>query len=63
VPFTEERFTDEEHTTYYGRALAVVTTGLQPGTGTGTVFAQGCETKLLNIPIEEAIETQVETQM
>jgi beta-galactosidase len=55
-PFTEESFTDAEHTTYNGRALAVVRASLKAGTVKMTVTAEDCETKVLTIPVEEPIE-------
>jgi len=51
-PLTEEIFTDNEHTTYLGRALAVVRAGLKPGTVKVTVSAQGLQTRVLTIPVE-----------
>jgi beta-galactosidase len=56
APFTEERFTDEEHTTYYGRALAIVRAGLKAGTVQVTVSAEGCETQTLTIPVGKSVE-------
>ena len=55
-PFTEESFTDNEHTTYQGRALAVVRAGLETGTVKMTVSTEGCETKVLTIPVDEKVE-------
>jgi beta-galactosidase len=55
-PLTEESFMDAEHTTYRGRALAVVRAGLKAGIVKMTVSAGDCETKVLTIPVEELIE-------
>jgi beta-galactosidase len=52
-PLTEESFTDEVHTTYQGRALAVVRAGLAAGTVIVTVSTEGCKTIVLTIPVEE----------
>jgi beta-galactosidase len=52
-PFTEESFSDETHTTYLGRALAVVRAGLMTGSVKVTVSALGCEPVVLIIPVEE----------
>jgi len=54
-PFTEESFTDNEYTTYQGRALAVVRAGLKAGATQVTISAEGCETKMLTIPVEEPL--------
>ncbi|HEX9090459.1 MAG TPA: hypothetical protein VF831_03170, partial [Anaerolineales bacterium] len=54
-PFTEERYTDEVHTTFQGRALAVVRAGHQPGMVRLTVSGEGCEPKSLIIPVEEPV--------
>jgi beta-galactosidase len=51
-PLTEEIFADDEHTTYLGRALAVVRAGMKPGTVKVTVSAQGLQTQVLTIPVE-----------
>jgi beta-galactosidase len=51
-PFTEESFTDDVHTTFQGRALAVVRAGHQPGIVRLTVSAEGCEPIMLTIPVE-----------
>jgi beta-galactosidase len=52
-PLTEERFTDYEHTTYFGRLLAVVRAGLNAGVVKITVSTHGCEPKVLTIPVDE----------
>jgi beta-galactosidase len=52
-PFTEENFTDSEHFTYYGRALAVVRAGQHTGTIKVSISAGNCETIILSIPVEE----------
>ncbi len=48
-PFSEERFVDQVHTTYQGRALAVVRAGWEAGMVKVTISAEGCETKVLEI--------------
>jgi beta-galactosidase len=53
-PLTEERFTDEVHTTYQGRALAVVRAGAEPGTVRVTVSAEVCEEQVVEIRVERA---------
>lgn len=52
-PFTEESYTDSEHTTYYGQALAVIRAGLGAGTVQVNVSARGCQTQVLTIQVEE----------
>ena len=50
-PFSVENFTDQAHTTYLGRALAVARAGLEAGMVKVTVSAEGCETKAISIPV------------
>ena len=54
-PFTQESFTDGEHFTYYGRAFAVVRTGLEVGVVKVTIAADGCETQTLFLEIKDKI--------
>ena len=56
-PFTEESFTDQMHTTYQGRALAVVRAGLDPGAVQVTVSTDACEAQVLHIPVVKDGET------
>ncbi|CAO5255560.1 glycoside hydrolase family 2 TIM barrel-domain containing protein [Frankia sp. AgKG'84/4] len=49
-PVTEEGFSDRRHSTYWGRALAVVRAGLEPGDVTVTVTADGCEPESVVLP-------------
>jgi beta-galactosidase len=42
-PITTEAFSGDTHTTFYGRALAVIRAGHESGDVTLTVTAQGCE--------------------
>jgi len=58
-PFTEESFTDGEHTTYYGHALAVIRAGVQAGTVQVIVSAESCETQVLTIRVEEPVVMKV----
>lgn len=51
-PFTEESFTDNVHTTYQGRALAVVRAGHQAGKVKVTISAEGCEPRELYLQVE-----------
>jgi beta-galactosidase len=53
-PITEEGFSSERHSTYYGRALAVVRSGHQAGDVTVTVSAQDCLPSTLVIPVRPA---------
>ncbi|MHB1317318.1 MAG: DUF4982 domain-containing protein, partial [Anaerolineae bacterium] len=50
-PLSEEQFSATECTTYDGRALAVVRAGLQPGTITVRVTAEGCEEAVVSIRV------------
>jgi len=50
-PFTEESFTDNEHITYYGRALAVIRAGQESGIVKVTVTADGCEAHTLFLEV------------
>jgi beta-galactosidase len=43
-PFTQESFIDHTHTSFQGRALAIVCTGLEEGNIHVAVSAEGCET-------------------
>ncbi|MFZ2095542.1 MAG: glycoside hydrolase family 2 TIM barrel-domain containing protein [Anaerolineales bacterium] len=52
-PVTEESFTDDTHSTYQGRAIAVVRAGLMVGNIGITISTEGCETVVLVIPVEE----------
>jgi beta-galactosidase len=51
-PFTEESFVDDIHTTYQGRALAVVRAGHEAGNVRVTVSAGGYAPIVLTIPVE-----------
>ena len=51
-PLTEESFTNTTHSTYLGRALAVVRAGHQAGSVSVTVTAEGCDSKTLLIPVQ-----------
>jgi beta-galactosidase len=50
-PINDEGFARRQHTTYYGRALAVVRAGHEPGEVTVTVKAEGCEPTTTIIPV------------
>jgi beta-galactosidase len=50
-PFTEESFCDQVHTTYQGRALAVVRAGLEAGMVQVRLSAEECETQELHISV------------
>ncbi len=51
-PITEESFLDPEHSTFDGRALAVIRP-TSPGTITVTAGAEGCEPRSLEITVKE----------
>jgi len=51
-PLSQERFTDDTHTTYQGRALAVVRAGNQAGSVRVEVSAPGCQTRILVLPVQ-----------
>jgi beta-galactosidase len=53
-PITEEGFSSECHSTYYGRALAVVRSGHEVGEVTVTVSADECLPTTLVIPVKSA---------
>ncbi|MCM3885579.1 glycoside hydrolase family 2 TIM barrel-domain containing protein [Frankia sp. R82] len=50
-PVTEEGFSTGRHSTYWGRALAVVRAGHEAGDVTVTVTADGCEPMTVVIPV------------
>jgi beta-galactosidase len=50
-PLSEEQFLATERTTYDGRVLAVVRAGLQPGTITARVSAEGCAERVITIRV------------
>ncbi|MBL7487543.1 DUF4982 domain-containing protein [Frankia sp. AgB1.9] len=50
-PVTDEGFSDRRHSTYWGRALAVVRAGHETGEVTVTVTTDGCEPKSVVIPV------------
>ena len=50
-PFSDEGFAANRHSTYYGRALAVIRAGHQPGAVAVTVGAAGCEPVTVVIPV------------
>lgn len=56
-PFTEESFTDCEHFTYYGRAIAVIRAGLEPGIIQVNVSAAGGETQGMRLMQKLTIQT------
>ena len=49
--WTTEAFAATSHTTFYGRALAVVRAGIVGGEVTVTVSAEGCATQTITIPV------------
>ncbi|MCK9897097.1 glycoside hydrolase family 2 TIM barrel-domain containing protein [Frankia sp. AgB32] len=51
-PVTEEGFSDRRHSTYWGRALAVVRAGHEAGDVTVTVTADDCEPETVVIPVK-----------
>jgi beta-galactosidase len=53
-PITEEGFSSDRHSTYYGRALAVVRSGHEVGDLTVTVSAKDCASSTLVIPVKSA---------
>lgn len=53
-PITEEGFSSERHSTYYGRALAVVRSGHEVGDVTVTVSAEDCLPLTVVIPVSAA---------
>jgi beta-galactosidase len=50
-PITEEGFSTDRHSTYYGRALAVVRAGLEVGDITVMMSARDCASSTLKIPV------------
>lgn len=58
-PFTEERFTDSEHKTYFGRALAVVRTGTELGIVKVTVSAEGCEMQTVTLEVKSPVTNKI----
>ncbi|GAB2674699.1 glycoside hydrolase family 2 TIM barrel-domain containing protein [Nocardia goodfellowii] len=58
APTTDEDFTDNVHTTYYGRALAVIRAGKQPGPITLTVSAADCTPQQLRLAAEPPADTE-----
>ncbi len=53
-PITAEGFSSDRHSTYYGRALAVVRAGHDAGEVSVTVSADGCEPVTIVIPVRPA---------
>jgi beta-galactosidase len=51
---TEETFSTRSHSTYQGRALAVVRAGRDAGTATVTISAEGCIDQVISIPVERS---------
>lgn len=56
-PFTEESFTDCEHFTYYGRAIAVIRAGLEAGTIQVNVSAAGGQEQRTGLVQKLTIQT------
>ena len=52
-PHMAENFYSNTHTTYYGKALAAVRAGYEPGTIEVTVSGAGLEEKKLSLTVEE----------
>ncbi|WP_018751950.1 DUF4982 domain-containing protein [Paenibacillus sanguinis] len=50
-PKSEENFYDSERTTYHGRALAVIRSGLAKGSVRVTVSVEGCESQTMDINV------------
>ena len=50
-PITEEAFSTTQHSTYYGRALAVLRSSHQPGKITVAVTAEGCEPATVTLTV------------
>lgn len=50
-PNMSENFYSDTHTTYYGKALAVIRAGYEPGEITVTVSAEGLEPQTLNVEV------------
>lgn len=50
-PITAEGFSSTRHSTFRGRALAVIRAGHQPGDVMITVSANGCEPVTVSIPV------------
>ncbi|GAA1917859.1 glycoside hydrolase family 2 TIM barrel-domain containing protein [Microbacterium aoyamense] len=48
---TEEVFTSSEHSTYFGRVLAVVRAGSREGSVRVTATAEGCEPQYVDLPV------------
>ncbi|MFD9547934.1 glycoside hydrolase family 2 TIM barrel-domain containing protein [Nocardia salmonicida] len=61
APTTEEDFTDNTHTTYYGRALAVLRASKQPGPITVTVSATDCEPQQLRLTAHRPADIELDT--
>ncbi len=53
-PITEEGFSNDRHSTYWGRALAVVRAGHDAGDVTVTVTADECEPVTVVLPVKTA---------
>lgn len=51
-PYMEENFYSDTHTTYYGKALAVVRAGYDAGVVKVTVSAEGLEDKIVEITVQ-----------
>jgi len=51
---TTEAFAADTHSTFYGRAQAVVRAGVEVGEVTVTVSAEGCETVVVTVPVAAA---------
>jgi beta-galactosidase len=51
-PFTEESFMDNTHTSYLGRAVAVIRAGSESGNVRVSVSADGCDTKSVMLKVE-----------
>ena len=51
-PHMKEDFVSDTHTTFYGKALAVIRAGYEPGTVKVTVSGEGLEEKTLELTVE-----------
>lgn len=50
-PICDEGFVSPSHSTYYGRALAVVRSGHEPGVVAIRISADGCPISEISIPV------------
>jgi len=56
-PYTEEGFVADQHQTYFGRVLAVIRAGIEPGPITVSVMAKGLKTQ--SITLETTAQTDL----